>query len=111
MKEAFIKTVQDRFCFDLREKTKHFFLSYLLDNWLALTDVFEADIKQADIDQYVKEVAAVTGSECTEDMARLAICLDVLGKICKPMEPWTPEQMERIAQLRKKYASVISQGE
>jgi hypothetical protein len=105
MNEAFIKVVQDKLGFDLREKTRPEFTGYLWEHEISPVDLFEDVIDQQAVKQYMEE----TGSG--EMVAQLAICLRVLGDVCKPQEPYTSEQIEKIKALREKYRHILDLGD
>ena len=102
MNSAFVKLVQDEFGFNLREKTRQDFLGLLWENGIPLVDFFKPVIDQQIVKQYMME------NNANEGIAELVICLDVLGKVCKSPEPYTPEQQEKLKQLRKKYKHICN---
>lgn len=103
-KTAIEKTLREKLGMpdlNLAEMTKFEVIDLITDHDLELRDVFVVGAE--DLRQWKEECKILSATGGDDNIALLSIVFDTLAELCKPKLPLTPEQVEEIRELRKKY--------
>ena len=87
--------------FDISKTTQRDLWDLLLIHRLTIEDVFP--VAKEDLEKWKQELNIRPETGGDDSIGMLSIVFDAFSQLCKPRDPPSPEYMEKIRELRKKY--------